>query len=167
MSGVHTLHKHHARILTQAPVEEPAPNIHCVNAGCSALQQYVSEATGRGADVGADPTFDPDAELVQGRSQLLTAPADVRRGLGQLQARVRFNRTIRGANRLAVDADLSREDERLGSSPRLSQARLGQGCIQARPASLQNGSSPTATPSAAPIRTSTGVWPSSSRTRYS
>lgn len=167
MSGVHTLHEHHARILTQAPVEEPAPNVHGVYARCPALQQHVGEATGRGADVGADPTFDTDAELVQGRGELLAAAADVRRWFDQLQARVRLNGAVRGANRLAVDADLSRQDQRLGSGPGLGQARLGQRCIQARPASLQNGSSPTATPSAAPIRTSTGVWPSSSRTRYS
>lgn len=167
MPGVHALHEHHARILTQSPVEEPAPNVHGVDAGRAALQQHVGEATGRSADVGADPTFDADAELVQGWGELSTAAADVRRWFDQLQARVRLNRAVRGANRLAVDADLSRQDQRLGSGPRLRQACLGQRCIQARPAWLQNGSSPTATPRAAPIRTSTGVWPSSSRTRYS
>src|SRR5262249_5358452 len=47
ISGVHTLHEHHARTLTKAPMEEPTPNIDGVNAGCSALQQHVGEAPGR------------------------------------------------------------------------------------------------------------------------
>ena len=78
VAGVRPLHGDDPGVLAQPFGELSAPDVDGVDAGGTALQQDVGEATGRRTDVEADAARRVDLERIEGGGQLVAAARDVR-----------------------------------------------------------------------------------------
>src|SRR5450759_1562693 len=161
VAGVHALDHHHARVLAQAPVDQAAADVDREHLYGTTPQQHVGEPAGRRADVGADSAGGIDAEAIQRRAQLQSASTRIPRALIDRDDIVVAHRAIRAALGLTRYAHLSGQDQGLGALPGLDEPVLREHDVKAWHR-LQR-MSPTPMPSRAPTTTSTGVWPSSSR----
>src|ERR1700694_4188944 len=165
-AGVDPLDDDDTRILAQAPVQEPATNVEGVYPGRSAAEEDVGEPSRGGSDVGADAAKRIDPEAVEGRRELQGAAACVSGLRVDVDGRVFSHRAVGAALRLAGDADLAGEDQGLRARSRFDEAALRHQHVKSQP-QRTGRKIPTASPITAPIRTSNGVWPSSSRSRAS
>ena len=134
VAGVRALHRDDPRIEAQRFGELAATDVERVDAARAALQQDVGEPAGRRADVEADEPGRVDRERVEGRRELVPAPAHVRLGFRDRDRRIGREQVARlsiAAGRVALPhPDLAGQDERLRARSRLDQATLDQQLIQ-------------------------------------
>src|ERR1051326_7080749 len=114
LARVDAFMEHYARVRAELPVELPRAYIHRVDAGRAALQEYVREAAGGGADVETDPSRHFDGEVPHGAGELQPAPAHVGWFREHFQRAIGLHHLSRLGRFLAVGANLARHDERLG-----------------------------------------------------
>ncbi len=119
---VDVLHHDHTRILAQTLVELRPADVERDHLGGAALEEDVGEAAGRGADVEAAPAGGIDAEGLERVVELLAAPRDEPRRLGELE-RCGFVDLL---PRLVEPGHPPGHDERLRLGARLGKAALDE-----------------------------------------
>ena len=112
-AGVGALHDDDAVVGAQLVVEDAVADVDCVDLAGAVLQQAVREAACGSAEVHAGPAGGVDVKGREGVGELVAATADIRGFLEDFEGgRVRDEGAGFG-DRLAIDADVARHENRL------------------------------------------------------
>ena len=134
LASVRPLHRDDPRVAAERFGELSAAHVESVDPARTALQQDVREAAGGRTDVETDEPRRVDLEGVQGRRELVAAPADVGVVADDLDRAIGQDEVARLAIvtcRVALPhPDLAGQHQRLRSAARLDQATLDEQLVE-------------------------------------
>src|SRR5207253_5244217 len=130
LARVHALARDDAGVGTELPVQLALAHIDRVHPDGAALEEAVGEAAGGRPDVQRDLAARVDAELVQGRVELLATARHEPRALRDRDRRHIRHRRRGAVGDLAVHANRAREDERLRALAAGSERTLDEQLVE-------------------------------------
>jgi hypothetical protein len=138
VSGIEMLDDEDPRIVAQRPIDLPMANVERDDVCGASFEKDVREAPGGGTDVERLATFNGDVERVEGVRQLHAAATDIR-VIGREETEVGGGVDLRAGFRfdLAVNKDLSRQNQRSCALSRRREAPFHDELIQANAQFLQ------------------------------
>ena len=130
-----------ARVLAQLPGELAGGDVHSIDANRAALQEAISKASGRTADIETDEAGQINAEIIECTGQLRAGTAGVCGfAPGEFERSVNHHKAAGLGLRGAGDADASGENESLGALAGFCEAAFDEQAVQ--PAFLDFGPVP-------------------------
>src|SRR5262245_23049627 len=124
---VQPLEHRYARVVPDARVQLPVPDVERDHPCCAALQEHVGEAAGRGPDVEAAAPVRVDSERVERMSELLPPSRDLQRRLRDRQ----LGRLFDLLPRLLIAGDTPRQYQRLRLRAALREPALHEQHVEA------------------------------------
>lgn len=106
MADVRAFNQHHARILTQTPIELTITDINGVDQPGASLQQAIGESSRGTADIQRDTSLNIHSEMIESRAQFVATAADIPGwGLLHLEIGIDGDRLGRFVDHTSIDTD--------------------------------------------------------------